>query len=85
MLLLIPLHDLGWSNVGHIRVTTSFPQRTSLPQQVPGLVERDLELLQAVPVVIGRVPRSLSFPELVLLCNELLDGSVDLLIVPQSS
>jgi hypothetical protein len=83
--LLIPLDDVGWSNIGRIRVTASFPQRTSLPEQVPGLVERDLEPLQAVSVVIGRVPRRLSFPELVLLGDELLDRSVDLLIVHQSS
>jgi hypothetical protein len=77
-LLLIALDDLGLSNVSRIRVTTGLTQRASLPQQVPGLVERHLELLQALPVGVGRAPCRLSFPKFVLLGNELLDGSVDL-------
>jgi hypothetical protein len=58
--------------------TTRSTQRASLPEQVPRLIKRDLELLEASPVCVGRVPRRLSLPQFVLLGNELLDGSVDL-------
>jgi hypothetical protein len=76
--LLIVLHDVGCSSLSRIRIVTRSTQCASLPEQVPRLIERDLELLEASPVCVGRVPRRLSLPQFVLLGNELLDGSVDL-------
>ena len=68
-------------------VETCLPERASLAQEVPALVERDLELLQLPTIgVVGR-PGGLALPERVLLRDELLDRSVYLLIVhhPSSS
>ena len=46
-LLLVALHDLRPPDVGRVRVATSLAQRTALPQQIPALVERNLQLAQA--------------------------------------
>ena len=50
-------------------------------EQVPALVERHLHRLQPAPVVVGRVPRRLPFPQLVLLGDELFDRLMDLWVV----
>jgi hypothetical protein len=79
------LHNLGCSSLCRIRIAIRSTQRASFPQQIPRLVERDLELLQALPVGVGRVTCRLSLSQFVLLGNELLDSSVDLCIVHQAS
>jgi hypothetical protein len=56
-----------------------------LPQQIPALVERDLDTRQALPVgFIGRTGR-LAFLQLVLLGDELLDLGVDLRVIHHAS
>ena len=62
------------------RVAARFTQRAPLAEQVPALVERDLQLLEAPPVVVARVARPLPLPELVLLRDELLDPFVNCLV-----
>src|SRR5436305_5843356 len=49
-LLLVALDNLGRPDVGRIRVQVRVAQRAALVQQVPALVERHLQLLQAMPV-----------------------------------
>jgi hypothetical protein len=49
-----------------------------LAEQIPTLVERDLQVLQAASVGLACVAGRLSLPQLVLLRDELLDRPVDL-------
>src|SRR5262245_58278129 len=80
-LLLVALDDLGVADMGRFGVLSGLSQRAPLPEQVPALVEADLELLQ--PVVLVRVQPTLAdaVVELVLLGDELLDLLVDLCVV----
>jgi hypothetical protein len=83
-LLLVGLDDGGVSRCRSVVVEPGLTQRAPLPQEVPALVERHLELLEASTIgVVGR-PGSLARPELVLLLDECLDGPVYLLIVHAS-
>src|SRR5262245_16337928 len=83
-LLLVAFDDLvrpGGSRVGVLpRVAAS----AALAQQIPALVEREPDLLEAAAIVVRRSAVRLAAPELVLLGDEVLDGSVDLGIVHQS-
>src|SRR4029453_15924562 len=60
-------------------------QRAALAQQIPALVERDLQLVEPAAVGVGGGAGRLPLPELVLLGDELLDPSVHLGIVHQPS
>src|SRR5581483_2734678 len=84
-LLLVSLDDLRRPGAGGARVETRLAQRAALAQQVPALVERDLQGLQPSPFVVGRGPARLSLPELMLLGDELLDRPLDLPIVHHTS
>src|SRR6266540_3079105 len=84
-LLLVALDHLGPPDVGRVRVAVRVAQRASLAQQVPALIERDLQLLQTLAVALAGVAARLSRPQLVLLRDELLDLAVDLRIVHESS
>src|SRR5215210_1241327 len=84
-LLLVALHHLRPSDVGCARVATGFVQGPALAQQVPALVERDLQLFEAPSVSVAPLAGRLPLPELVLLGDELLNGSVDPRIVHRSS
>jgi len=79
-LLLVSLDDLGTPHVGVVRVTPGLAERATLAKKIPALVERDLELLQAVPIGIVDIAGRLALPELVLLGHQLLDPSVDRLV-----
>ena len=80
-LLLVALDDLGPSRLSVVRITTRLTERASLAQQVPALVERDLDLLEALSVAIARGAVRLALPQRVLFLDELLDRPVDLRIV----
>ncbi len=75
-LLLVALYHFGPSDVSGAGIATGFTQRASLPQEIPALVKRHLQRLQALSVGFGRVPGRLPLPQLVLLGNELLDASM---------
>jgi len=45
--LLVALDDLGPPEIGVVGVTARFAERAPLSQQVPGLVERDLERVES--------------------------------------
>ena len=55
-LLLVVLDDLRPPDVGGLRVPPGLAQCAPLPQQVPALVERDLDVLQAPSVGLGGFP-----------------------------
>src|SRR5205085_697700 len=80
-LLLVALDNLGRPDVGRIRVQVRVAQRAALAQQVPALVERHLQLLQAMPVGRVRVPGRLALPELVLLRDEILDPGMNAIVL----
>jgi hypothetical protein len=70
--------DARISSGGGVGIEVRFAQRAPLAQKVPALVERDLDLLQPLPVGLAGVPRGLALPQLVLLSDELLDRPVNL-------
>src|SRR5712691_1899593 len=84
-LLLIALDDLGAPDVGGAWIASCLTQRASLPQQVPALIERDLDTRQALPVGFTSGAGRLAFPQLVLFGDELLDLGVNLRIFHRAS
>jgi hypothetical protein len=81
LLLLVALDDLGPSRLSVVRITTRLAERPSLAQEVPALVERDLDLLEALAVAIARGSVRLALPQRVLFVDELLDRPMNLRIV----
>jgi hypothetical protein len=77
-LLLVAFHDLRPPDVGRVRLATGLAKRTALAEQIPALVERDLQLTQALPIAVAGVPGRLAVPELVLLGDEAVDRPMDL-------
>src|SRR5262245_47757880 len=80
-LLLVALDDLGGADVSRFRVLARLAKRTPLPEEVPALVEADLDRLE--PVVLVRVEPTLAdaVVEVVLLGDELLDLLMDLCVI----
>ena len=70
------LDDVGVPYVGGVRVEAGVTEGTPLPQQVPALVEVDLELLEPPAIVVGDFSLRLTPPELLPLRDELLDRRV---------
>jgi hypothetical protein len=83
--LLVALDDLGAPDVGAAWIASCFTQRASLPEEVPTLVERDLNTGQALPFGFAGGAGRLAFPQLVLLGDELLDLGMDLRILHRAS
>jgi zinc-ribbon domain len=63
--------------MSRVRVEARLPERPPLAEQVPELVQRDFQAVQAEAVVVGGRPGRLALPELVLLGDEILDTGVD--------
>src|SRR2546423_1915087 len=80
-LLLVTLHHLAPPELGGLRILAGFAQGSALAEQVPVLVERDLQLSQALSIAVAGVPGRFPFPQLPLLLDELLDRCVDLSFV----
>jgi hypothetical protein len=80
-LLLVALDDLGWTNIGIIRIQACIPTRPPLTQQIPTLVERDLELAKVGDVFLGRRGSSVSSLQRMLVLNKLADPVNDLDLV----
>src|SRR4051794_19922564 len=83
--LLVVLDGLRRPDAGRVVVVARLAQGAPLPEQVPALVERDLECLQPLTVGVARGSVRLAPPEVVLLLDELLDGAVDPCVVHRSS
>jgi hypothetical protein len=75
------LDDLRATQLGLLRVETGRAACSALAEQVPALVELDLDGFEPAPVLVARRTGRLALPELVLLEDELLDCPVDLRIV----
>src|SRR6266849_5824331 len=69
-LLLVPLDDRGRTHLGLIRILAELAPRVSLPQQIPTLIEFDLDGFQPYLIVIGQVALPV---EMLLLVNKTLD------------
>jgi hypothetical protein len=76
-LLLVTFDDVLSAHVGRLGIAAGLAKRTALAEEVPALIERDLERLEPPTVVVGRRPGRLALPEVVLLLDELLDVVVD--------
>src|SRR5438067_1141063 len=84
-LLLVALDDVRRARRGGVRVEARLAERLALAQEVPTLVERDLQLLQALPVALAGRSLALALPQIVLLGDEPFDARVDLGIVHRFS
>src|SRR5258705_6089340 len=69
-LLLVPLDDRGRTHLGLIRILAELAPCVSLPQQIPTLIEFDLDGFQAHLIVIGQVALPV---EMLLLVNKTFD------------
>jgi hypothetical protein len=78
--LLVALDDLGIAHVGRLGVVPGLPERPALAEQVPALVETDLDRLEPAVLALVQAPAGTAFIELLLLGNELLDAIVDLFV-----
>src|SRR5712671_423609 len=69
-LLPVPLDDGGRAHLGLIRILAELAPRVSLPQQIPTLIECDLDGFQPYLIVIGQFALPV---ELLLLVNKTFD------------
>src|ERR671932_2314137 len=76
-LLLVALHDLGIADVRRARVEARLAERAALAEQVPALVEADLDRLEPAVLGLAQAAFRAALVELVLLGYELLDALVD--------
>jgi hypothetical protein len=67
----------GSRSVASIRVEIGAAKCLPLAQQVPGLVELHLQVVQSLPRRVVQVTVGLPLPQLMLLGNGLLDARVD--------
>src|ERR1700730_17527400 len=68
--LLVPLDDRGRTHLGLIRILAELAPRVSLPQQIPTLIEFDLDGFQPYLIVIGQFALPV---EMLLLLNKTFD------------
>src|ERR1700747_2801593 len=76
--LLVVLNNLRRPHMRLIWITSDLPQRLALPQQVPALIQLDINFRQ--PRTIG-ISARLVFEQAMLLCREALDNFEDGLII----
>ena len=69
-LLLVPLDDGGRAHLGLIRILAELASRVSLPQQIPTLIEFDLDGFQPYLIVVNQLTLAV---EMLLLVNETFD------------
>src|ERR1700704_2011757 len=69
-LLLVPLDDGGRAHLGLIRILAELAPRVPLPQQIPTLIEFDLDGFQPYLIVIGQCALPV---EMLLLVNKTVD------------
>jgi hypothetical protein len=81
MLLLIALHNVGWSQLGAAGTLAGVAARAPLPQEIPALVERHAQLLQPLPIGVRGVAGTLSLPEPVLFLDHPVDRTMNLRIL----
>lgn len=77
-LLLIILNDLRRTNFRLVRVIPDIAQGTSLTQEVPALIQFDLDFLEPLTIGFGKFPLLV---QLVFLCDKALNMIEDRLIL----
>src|SRR5215510_8399228 len=77
----VSLDRLLVPDLGIVRVLAGRPQCSPLVQQVPALVQRDLELLHTLPVGFGGLTLGFLLQESMLLMSQLVDAVDDALVV----
>lgn len=80
-LLLVALDHVGRPGVGLERALAHVPPGPALAQQVPALVELDLEALEPLDVLGGQAVADVGGVQPVLLVDEMVDAVEDLLVV----
>src|SRR5579872_966331 len=80
-LLPVVLDDVLVADLRPVGIAAHAAQRSALVQQIPALVERDLDLLEPALVLVEVAARLLVLPEAVLLGDELFDRLVNLAVV----
>src|SRR5438128_3744085 len=74
--LLVALDDLGIANACGAGIATGFAERTTLSQQIPTLIEADLDRLQAAVLALAQTTLRTALVELVFVGDELFDAIV---------
>ena len=76
--MLVILDDLRWADLRFVGIKADIAKSASLAQQVPALIQFDMDSLEAFPIGFGKSPLSV---QSVLLCNKALNIIEDLLIL----
>lgn len=71
------LDDIRVADASGFLIEPGLVERSTLPQQIPALVQADLEIAEPPAIFLADGPLRLSLPELVFLGDELLDALVD--------
>jgi hypothetical protein len=74
------LDNLGIADTCGARVITSLAERTTLPEQIPTLIETDLDRFEPTVLAVAQAAFGAALIELMLLGNQLLDAIVDSLV-----
>jgi hypothetical protein len=80
----IALDRSGVPNPGLAGILSGVPAGPPLVQQVPALIEQDLQLASALAVGVGCLLAGFPLEQLVLLASELVDPGDDVLVVQGS-
>lgn len=79
--LLVVLDGPLGAHRGLVRVPPGVAPRTSLPQEVPALIEGDLQVVEALLLLIGEARSHVGFLESAFLLGQLVDAGDELGIV----
>jgi hypothetical protein len=82
-LLLVAFDDLRVADTRRICVVAGLAERTTLAEQIPGLVETDLDRFEPAMLVLVQATLGSSFVQFLFFGNELLDLIVDSLVLHQ--
>jgi hypothetical protein len=80
----IALYGFLISNARFIGVLPEFPAGPSLPEQIPALIQHDLQVPKSLAIGVGRGAVRLPLEEFVLLARKLVDPLVDRRVVHES-
>src|SRR5438874_7419105 len=79
--LLVALDHVRVADTSGVRIATSLLQRPALAEQIPALVETDLDRVEPAVVALAQASLGAATVQLLLLADQLLDATVDLALV----
>ena len=77
----VALDGAGIANLRLVRIEAGAAPRSPLMQEVPALIERDLQIVQAFSIRGARLAAGFPLKQLVLLRRELVDPAEDVLVL----